>query len=267
MSDYWTRILNQRVTRRRGIAGSAAAGLSAAFLAACGGSSSKSSSTSKGAPGLKDASGLVTQPVDTTKDAKKGGVLKRNSAGDGSLDPNQSVGQTSPFLELSYSRLITWKPGFMAPAQEDQIAGDTAESWEFSPDRLQITMKLRQGMKFHNLPPVNGRVLDADDVLFSWKRFSETSATRGAIANIANPSAPVLSVTSPDSKTIVIKLKDPIAYALSFFGAREQVNMLPKEAADMSVLDLRSKHLGAGPYFLSRYEPSVGFTFKKHPDF
>src|SRR6185312_12403781 len=136
-----------------------------------------------------------------------------------------------------------------------------------SPDRLQITLKLRQNMKFHNLPPVNGRAIDGDDILFSWKRFSETSATRGAIANLANPSAPVLSVTTPDSKTIVIKLKDPIAYALSFFGAREQMNILPKEGADTNVLDLRSKHLGAGPFFLSRYEPSVGFTYKKHPEF
>ncbi len=42
----------------------------------------------------------------------------------------------------------------MRPAAEDQLVGDTAESWEYSPDRTQITLKLRPNVKFHNLPPV-----------------------------------------------------------------------------------------------------------------
>jgi peptide/nickel transport system substrate-binding protein len=132
---------------------------------------------------------------------------------------------------------------------------------------MQITLKLRPNVKFHNLAPVNGRTLDVDDVLFSWKRFTDTSPSRGAIANAANPDAPVVSLTAPDTRTLVIKLKEPLAYALSLFGGREQVNIMPKEAGNPAVLDLRGQHLGAGPYYLSKFEPSVSFTFKKHPDY
>ena len=45
----------------------------------------------------------------------------------------------------------------------------------------------------NKLPPVNGRVMDVDDVIFSWKRFADTSPSRGAVANAANPASPVLS--------------------------------------------------------------------------
>ena len=262
MSSYWNPILTSRMSRRRALAAVGGTATAASLLAACGGGDKDD-----GQSGPQDASGLLSQPVDTTKQAKKGGILKNYTTGDGSLDPNVSVSGLSQFLELMYTRLVTLKPGFMSPAQEDAIAPDMAESWEFSPDRLQITLKLRPNVKFHNLPPVNGRVLDVDDVLFSWKRFENQSVSRAGVANAANPDAPVLSLSATDARTIVIKLKEPIAYALNYFVNRELVNIMPKEAANPGVLDLRSTYLGAGVFSLGKYEPSVGFTFKRNEEF
>src|SRR5439155_12460023 len=252
-------------SRRRALAFTGGAVTSAALLAACGGGgkSGKPEASSK----VKDASGLLSQPVDTTKQAKRGGVMKRNGTGEGSLDPNLSVSGVSSFHELANLRLVEVKMGHFGPPSDNEIIPDVAESWEFSPDRLQISLKLRPNVKFHNLPPVNGRVLDVDDVLFSWKRFADSSPSRGGVANSANPNAPVLSVTSTDSKTVVIKLKEPLAYALSYFVYRELVNMMPKEASNPAVLDLRGVLLGAGPLYLAEHQSSVGFTFKRHEDF
>ena len=56
MSDYWRSFLDQRVSRRRGMAAVAGAGAAAAFLAACGGGSD-SPSTPKGPV---DKSGLLS---------------------------------------------------------------------------------------------------------------------------------------------------------------------------------------------------------------
>ena len=78
-------------------------------------------------------------------------------------------------------------------------------------------MKLRQGVKWHNKAPVNGRLLDIDDVLFSWKRFAAKNSGRINVANVANPEAPVLSITASDPKTLVMKLKEPLVYALGLF--------------------------------------------------
>ena len=257
MNDYWSR---HRLRRRSVIAAS----VGAAFLAACGGGGD---SAHQATTGTKDASGLLSSPVDSTAKAKRGGVLKRNATGDGNLDPNQSVATVSTIHEVANTRLLTLKMGHMAPAHDNEIAPDIAESWEWSPDGMQVNLKLRQGVKFHNLPPVNGRVLDVEDVAFSWKRFSETSPSRAGIANIANPQAPIVSVLPADDRTVVIKLKEPLAYALSYFTGLAQINLIPKEAANASAIDLRNIMLGAGPFYLAKHDPSVGFVFKRHEDY
>src|SRR5262245_29770129 len=105
MSDYWQVALSQRLTRRRGLAAVGAGALGAAFLAACGGSDSSSS-------GSSNTPKVFTQPADTSKTAKKGGVLKRNVAAEApSLDPHQNFAPVVPFYETVYGRLLGFKPG------------------------------------------------------------------------------------------------------------------------------------------------------------
>ncbi len=43
--------------------------------------------------------------------------------------------------------------------------------------------------------------------------------------------------------------------------------MLPKEAANTAVFDLRSDMIGTGPFILTKYTPSVGYSFKRNPAF
>src|SRR6266508_2058480 len=230
--NYWSLALARSPGRRRILVASGLAAGGAASFVACGGGTPKPSTP-------KDASGLLTNPQDTTGSAKRGGILKRNGTGEGSLDPNLSVSGVSAYHELGNARLFTLEPGHFKVPTGDKVMPDLAESWEHSPDRLSITIKLRPNVKFHYLPPLNGRVMDIDDVLFSWKRFESTSPSRGAVANSVNPDAPVLSISAIDSRTVVMKLKEPLAYVLTYFVGRELVNMMPKEAANTSGLDLR----------------------------
>ena len=170
--NYWTRSLSQRLSRRRALLVSGAGAMSAALLAACGSGSSNSRATT-GA-----SSSLVVQPVDTTKQAKRGGVLKDRAAAEPPLlDPVNASAPLNVIMSRSYSALVQAKPGYLTRPQNEFLP-DLMESWETSPDGLQITMKLRQGVKWHNKPPVNGRALDMDDVLFSWDRFARKSQGR-----------------------------------------------------------------------------------------
>src|SRR5215471_7546949 len=77
MSNYWSKTLTQRLSRRRAIAMTGGAAAGAALLAACGGSDSDSSSTSSGGAGgsgqPKDSSGLLTQLKEESTNVKRGG--------------------------------------------------------------------------------------------------------------------------------------------------------------------------------------------------
>jgi len=150
-----------------------------------------------------------------------------------------------------------------------EMEGEVAESWEFSPDKLQLTIKMSKDVGFAPLPPVNGRTVDAQDVVSSWNRWNSVSPRRSELANDANPAAPILSVTAVDNQTVVIKLKEPVSTILAklapeFPGA---YFIVPKEAENPSVLDLRQVSAGSGPFYVSNLVQSSSTSYKKNPNF
>ena len=259
-SYYWRNVFTARISRRRVLSVSAA-GLSATLLAACG----SSGSSSAGAKG--NGASLVSQPVDSLKTAKRGGVLKDRTYSDtptfDMFNANSPWNSAGPMV---YNSLVQTRPGYLKPSASE-IDPDLIESWETSPDGLQISMKLRQGVKWHNKPPINGRALDIDDILFTWNRYITKAASRAAIANSVDPNAPVLSLTAADSKTIVVKLKEPLVIALNLFASNSSGNVvvIPKETD--STFNLTNDMIGTGPYILDKYVQSVGYTFKRNPDY
>jgi len=259
-ANYWSRLLTGRIARRRAIATTGATALGTAIIAACGGGES-------GGESKTSSLGLLTQPEDTIKQAKTGGTVKDRTHGDvATLDNAPGSVTFNAIGNHVNSSLLATEPGYLKRS-ENKIIGDFAESWEWSPDGLSVVLKLRQGVRFHNKPPVSGRLIDVQDVLFTWDRFSRISAARSSIVNAVNPDAPVVSLTAPDSRTIVLKLAQPIIYAPGLFtgtGGGSFV-MIPKETD--SSFDSRRDIIGIGPFYLSNYTPSVGFTLKRFPEY
>ena len=94
----WGPRLQQRLTRRRALAATGAGAVGAAFLAACGGSG--------GAGGGKvdvKANGLLTAPVDTSKQAVRGGTIKDARTVDiSNFDPHNTQSGGSPAGTVNY---------------------------------------------------------------------------------------------------------------------------------------------------------------------
>ncbi len=256
---YWDHLVEQRISRRLGLIATGTGAAAAAFLAACGGGSESGRT--------KDESGNVTKPVDTTKQAKRGGTLQWFTTSESaSLDISTANLSNNDKSLLAYNVLLQVKPGYLQ-SSDREVVGDLAESWEWSPDRLQLTLKMRPGVKWHNKAPVNGRAFDTDDVNYSWDRTTRLSGDRGQIANVVNPAAPILSMTTPDARTIVINLKFPQSYILGILGRNfgAKVNMVPKETD--STFDIRRDMIGTGAYMLANYSPSSSYTWKLHPEY
>src|SRR5688572_20151439 len=117
MSDYWRKLLDQRVDRRRAMLATGGFAAGAAFLAACGGSDDKSSSRDGTLPSgdamKPDRSGLVAKPEDTSKSAKRGGVYKWWSQSEPLHFDGSILRQTQldVFNGLAYGSLVQTKPG------------------------------------------------------------------------------------------------------------------------------------------------------------
>jgi ABC-type transport system substrate-binding protein len=251
------------LTRRRALAGAGGGIAGAVLLAACGSDGGgTSTSNSKSA-----VSGLLTKPVDTTKQAKKGGALKFSVSADIPIfDPHFLSLANAAQVLLNYNRLTRVKPGTLERS-DGSIHGDAVQSWEFSPDKTTVTMKVRPNLGTPPVPPVNGRTLDASDILYSWERFKKNGNNRSDFVNQINPDAPVLSMSSPDPRTIQIKLKQPVSTIMSAFStqASGQFFIFPKEAEDK--VDLRRTPIGAGVYYLSDYLPSSRFVYSRNPNY
>jgi peptide/nickel transport system substrate-binding protein len=166
-----------------------------------------------------------------------------------------------------YSQFFRVTDG-VAMNTDGTIEGDAAASWEMSADNLTLTIKLEPGAKFPDIEPVNGRVLDSDDVLFTWNRLLELGTQRAELANSINPAAPILDIQAPDASTVVIKLAQPDvtifpALATQILGG---MYLLPKEAADENVIDIPRQAIGTGPYYLTE-DSEVEYRWKKNPNF
>lgn len=115
-----------------------------------------------------------------------------------------------------------------------------AESWEFSDDRLTLTFKLRQGVRWHD-----GRPLTADDVVFSVETVLEPLTENRTFAPLFKD---LVKVEAPDPQTVVATYSTTTPDTLEAW----RLPLLPRHVAgaDEDLFTGRfAKHpIGCGPF-------------------
>jgi ABC-type transport system substrate-binding protein len=268
--SYWSKVLQGRLSRRRALAVTASTAAGAAFLAACGSDDDGGGGGSSAGP--RDTSGLLNELQDTSKEAKQGGAFVFNNLRDPNHLDGQAQGQVqlNVFNGLAYESLVRNKAGYKQPSSYSEVEGQLSDSWEVSPDKLTITFKLRQGVKWHNKAPINGRDFDSSDVVASWKRYVETPTpnNKAANANAINPAAPIVSIEAPDARTVTVKLKEPSSYIFQRFAnmiTGELGSIYPKETG--STFDPKGDQIGTGGYMLDHFTSSQELVYRRNPDY
>jgi len=152
-----------------------------------------------------------------------------------------------------------------------EIIPELAESWGVSSDGLTYTFKLHKGVKFQNLPPVNGREFTADDVEYMIKRISadpsivlekwtQLFTRRSDFTSIA-------SIEKPDKYTLVVKMKEPDAVFMHNMATAGSI-IIPKEMIDENPDKLiQDKIIGTGPFICKEYVPDVRHYCDRNPDY
>jgi len=143
--------------------------------------------------------------------------------------------------------------------------GCLAESWEI-PDDQTIIFHIRQGVHWHDKPPVNGRELVADDVVFSAERCMFTPGSYGYSVYQAEV-RDALTITAPDKWTVVVKWLPGYVYEAMRIVA-EYVTIIPPDMVELhgDMKDWQNS-CGTGPFMLVDYVPGSSSTFVRNPDY
>ena len=263
---YWEKMTRSRLSRRRTLAGTGGLGLSAIALGLVGCGDDNS-----GSGGGEQTNSLVDVPVDTTSQAKGGGTLKDVYTAElthmDALASN-SASTVNNISVFTYPRLVKFTAVPRGEVNDgSMVEGDLMESFELSGDKLTLTLKLRQGLKWDPRAPTSGRVIDTEDVLFSWKKFAAINPSAPNLVYDAtkSPGAPVESFTAPDNRTIVMKLRQPDGALLPLLAGWDQFYTMPRESE--GGFDPRSDARGYGPWLLEEFRPSAYTYWRKNPDY
>ncbi len=229
--------------------------------AAVGGTAGAAAATTPGATGA--AAGA--QP-------KNGGRLALDVAFDiNKFDPTKNFRRVEYHTAHAYGHLMRFKSGPDVKYTDLILEPDHAENWSMSPDGTTFTFTIRKGIKFHNVPPVNGREVTAKDVKFSLEYISRT----GEFAGKGIPPAPdggwmlqgLQGIDTPDDYTAVVKFQT--AYpAFINYTTTAFLPILPREVLDRDG-DFEKEAIGSGPFYLdkSASQPGTRLVWKKHPNY
>ena len=109
--------------------------------------------------------GPVTQTPAASDQPRSGGRLNLRVLNEvQSFDPSIGAGRDPSVSNLGHARALDYKSGPEVKWEDLVLTPVLAERWSVSPDAKTYTFNLRKGLKFHDLPPVNGRELTSEDV-------------------------------------------------------------------------------------------------------
>ncbi|MFN0147270.1 MAG: ABC transporter substrate-binding protein [Dehalococcoidia bacterium] len=188
----------------------------------------------------------------TTTGQKAGGTFRHNSQYAGfTAEPNQAYQGDYIMNRLAYNGLysVQW-PSY---ATIMYLAKSIEE-----PDPLSWTVKLRDNVKFHNKPPVNGRALTAEDVVYSFERLRADKTS-----TFNNTYAFLDTVVAVDTTTLKFTSKFPYSSKFDVLP----LSIVPKGAIEV-LGDFNKRGIGTGPYMYdSDYDPTGVTNFVRNPDF
>lgn len=267
--NYWTR----RVSRRRilGTGASAGIGLASLGIVGCGSEDDGDNGSVADAPTANaskqaEVQSFLYKREDTSSKAVKGGILTTYYVGDVTLDPLSATSYSSNYqMAYIYPTLLRFKDGFRE-ASKGGVEANLAASFE-QPDPQTITFKLQPKAAWD--AQLNGRAIDAEDVVQSWNKYAAKGQTRVDLANAASPTAPITGVTAIDQTTVQFKMAFPMAATIGQLAYDRNLLVMPRESmgSGTGAFDPLKETRSGGPWILETYQKSVGYTFRRNPNY
>jgi peptide/nickel transport system substrate-binding protein len=160
--------------------------------------------------------------------------------GDGQFDPHRTqVGTIQGQQAFVYSRLLTFQDQARGIVRPD-LAVDLPEQ----PDNLTYVFEVNPAARWHDVPPLNGRALTADDIVYSFDR--QRLGDRSVFVRKARWLA-IDAIEALDTHTLSIKTASPMAPMINWLADTSAFIVAP-EVESTGFSGEPAGQVGSGPF-------------------
>ena len=191
--------------------------------------------------GAEDTPGANPTAAPTPpQDGKQGHTLRYTGfvVRDQTFDPHKT--QAGPFYghqSLIFSRLLTYRD-----QATGAIAPDLCEAMPEQPDSQTLIFRLRPNARWHDLPPLNGRPVTAEDV-----KYSAIRQLSGDQSFVRKAQWAVVESIEASDRTVTFKMKTPMAAMHHLFADVHSYVVAPELAGDANDIGSGAQ-VGSGPF-------------------
>ena len=205
------------------------------------------------------------EPAAEAMDSKRGGTLNLPSVSAvENLDPHKGGGWN--YCEVCYGS--TTESLVILFEEEGAEYGALVvhpyllESWELV-DPVTYDMHLFQGVHFQDLPPVNGRELTAEDVVWSFEHLRQPDPlyVRRTLHQ------PLDRMEAIDNYTVRMHLKFPAFAIMRYMGLSDGSQIIPREVEEHEAYDADSTVIGTGPFIMKEWIEGTSVHLERNPNY
>jgi peptide/nickel transport system substrate-binding protein len=189
----------------------------------------------------------------------KGGVLKvhhRDSPPSASIHEEATISTVVPFMPVM-SNLVLFKQD-RKQNSIDHLEPDLATDWSWSDDKTKLTMKLRQGVKWHD-----GKPFTANDVKCTWDMLTETSKVKLRKNPRESWYKNLAQVTVKGDHEVVFELKRQQPSFIAFLAT----GYSPVYPCHVAPNVMRSKPIGTGPFKVVEFKQNDYIKLVRNPEY
>jgi len=202
---------------------------------------------------------VITSLATTAIAQKSGGTLRvplRENPSSASLHEESSITAIQPFMAV-YNNLVMYDQ-HEEMARPETIRPDLATEWSWSADNKVLTLKLRQGVKWHD-----GKPFTSADVKCTWDTITGKRDSHWRKNSHKEWYHNLKEVTVGGPYEVSFVLGRPQPAFLSFLAS----GWSPVYPCHVDGRVMRQKPIGTGPFMVAEFKPNDVIRLVKNPNY
>jgi peptide/nickel transport system substrate-binding protein len=189
----------------------------------------------------------------------EGGVLRfyhRDSPPSPSIHEEATISTLQPFMPV-FNNLFVFNQSVPRATAED-LTPELATAWSWNDDRTRLTLRLREGVRWHD-----GKPFTSADVKCTWDTITgrrnagwRKSPRRGWYTNLQE-----VATNGDHEVTFVLGRPQPSFMNILASG------MSPVYPCHLDGRVMRQKPIGTGPFRIVDFRPNASITLARNPDY